>query len=211
MTATEPTATEELVPATVDPSAAAADPWSRFWRMSKIVAGTEMVPPALRDRPEAVFALALYAESVGIHPATAWQQVAFIAGKPVPSAQLQRALILQAGHTIETLAMTATRARVRGTRTDGTSLVVTFTIEDANRAGLVKKGGAWETYPAAMLHARASSALARALFPDAIGGMSYLAEELDDGPAELPDDVIDATEEHDGGDGGDVDDAELVT
>jgi len=184
--------------------------------MAKIVAGTEMVPPSLRDRPEAVFALALYAEAVGIHPALAWQQVSFIQGKPVPSAELQRSLILAAGHRLDVVEMSNERATVRGVRTDGSELTVTFSLDDAKRAGLLdKSGNSWRHYPASMCLARATSQLARALFPDAIGGMSYLAEELGGNPTPtgppgglrpVPDDEADRA----AADAAHADDLELV-
>ena len=186
--------TAEVVPIPDDtptPAVPDSDPWARYWRMAQRIANTEMVPAGLRGRPDAVLAVALYGEAVGIHPMIALQQISFIAGKPVPSAELQRSLILAAGHRLDVVEMTNARAVVHGTRTDGSELTVTFTLEDAQRAGLVKKGGAWTTYPAAMLHARATSQLARALFPDAIGGMSYLAEELDNGRPPVPIAIVD--------------------
>jgi hypothetical protein len=57
-------------------------------------------------------------------------------------------------------------------------------MEDAHRAGLSGKGP-WKSYPAAMLRARAISAMARAMFPDALSGVVYTPEELG---AEVDDD-----------------------
>ena len=92
--------TAELVPIPDDTPTPVpdSDPWARYWRMAQRIANTEMVPAGLRGRPDAVLAVALYGEAVGIHPMIALQQISFIAGKPVPSAELQRSLILAAGH-----------------------------------------------------------------------------------------------------------------
>ena len=56
-------------------------------------------------------------------------------------------------------------------RTNGFSFKVTFTMDDAKRAGLVKSGGAWESYPSNMLRWRALGYAADQVFPDVIGGM----------------------------------------
>ena len=195
--------TAELVPMTdhVDPPAPESGYGSQYWRMAQRVANTEMVPAGLRGRPDAVLAVMAYGAAVGVDPMVALQQISFIQGRPVPSAELQRSLILAAGHRFDIVEMTNARAVVHGTRTNGSELTVTFTLEDAKRAGLLdKKGDTWRQYPAAMLLARATSQLARALFPDAISGLSYLAEELEHGqPVPIavhdhhaaPDDVAD--------------------
>jgi len=53
----------------------------------------------------------------------------------------------------------------------------TYTIEDAARAKLIRDGGNWTKDPRSMLTARASSRLARRVFPDVIGNV-YTPEEL---------------------------------
>jgi hypothetical protein len=71
-------------------------------------------------------------------------------------------------------------ATVYGKRSDtGEELEVSWTMEDAARAKLGGKD-VWKQYPRAMLLARATSELARALFADVLGGMRYTPEELGD-------------------------------
>lgn len=55
----------------------------------------------------------------------------------------------------------------------------TYTVEQAVRAGLIKDGGAWKKDPASQLIARASSRLARRVFPDLVGNI-YTPDELRD-------------------------------
>jgi len=62
-------------------------------------------------------------------------------------------------------------------RTNGFEYTATFTMADAARAGLVKKGGGWDKYPANMLRWRAIGYCADIVFPDVTGGM-YRPEEL---------------------------------
>ena len=62
-------------------------------------------------------------------------------------------------------------------RKGGFTYTARFTMEDAQRAGLVKGGSGWEKYPANMLRARAIGFCADIVFPDVIGGMKR-ADEL---------------------------------
>jgi len=62
-------------------------------------------------------------------------------------------------------------------RTNGFEYTATFTMADAQRAGLVKKDGGWDKYPANMLRWRAIGYCADIVFPDVTGGM-YRPEEL---------------------------------
>ena len=60
---------------------------------------------------------------------------------------------------------------------------MTWTLDDARRAKLDGKQN-WRTYPRAMLTARASAELARAMFADVIGGLAATEELEDTAPAE---------------------------
>lgn len=76
---------------------------------------------------------------------------------------------------------TVTMRRVRLQPWDRTEKIefeftVTFTMKDAERAGLVKDGGAWQTYPANMLRWRAIGYCADQVFPDVIGGLHRIDE-----------------------------------
>jgi len=57
-----------------------------------------------------------------------------------------------------------------------------FTIKDAERASLIKPGGAWEKYPKDLLFSRAFTAGARKYAPEALGGIGYTPEELESIP-----------------------------
>jgi hypothetical protein len=61
-------------------------------------------------------------------------------------------------------------------RKNGLRYEITWTMEDAKRAGLVKTGGNWEQYPANMLRWRAVGYAIDVVFPDAIGGMKRADE-----------------------------------
>jgi hypothetical protein len=62
---------------------------------------------------------------------------------------------------------------------------ISFTIEQARAAGLTNRSDAWKSFPEAMLRARASTALARAVYPDVLNGL-YSVEEIQDMGGALP-------------------------
>lgn len=151
------------------------------WTLASRIAGTDFVPVAFRGRPEAVLAAMLTGHELGIGPMQSLGKIHVIEGKPAISAELMRALVLQAGHELWIDESTATKCTVAGRRR-GTDQIskVTWTMDDAKRAGLDGRQN-WRKYPKQMLAARASSELARMAFPDVLAGVSYSVEELTDG------------------------------
>jgi hypothetical protein len=150
--------------------------------LAQRIGGTDFVPTALRNNPAAITAALLYGEEVGLAgPMTSLARIAVINGTPTLYAEAQRALILHAGHDLWIDELTVSRCTVAGRRKDSDQISrVTWTMDDARRAGLAGKQP-WRTYPRQMLLARASAELARAVFPDAIGGLAA-TEELEDSP-----------------------------
>lgn len=124
--------------------------------------------------------IATKGKELGIPPLQAFSSISVIGGKPSLSAELMLALIYQrvpgAKITIKTPAdRQNTECTVSMQRPGGESMDFRFTMEDAKRADL--RGTGWQKYPASMLRARAISAGARAVFPDAIMGC-YTPEEV---------------------------------
>lgn len=160
--------------------------------LANAIAGTEFVPTHFRNNPAAIAAAILYGDEVGLGPMQSLAKIAVINGRPTLAAEAQRALILQAGHDLWVEEATASRCTVVGRRrgSEATSRI-TWTMDDAKRAGLTGKPP-WKLYPRQMLLARASAELARAVFPDAIGGLAS-TEELDDGAGAADVTVAEAT------------------
>lgn len=166
------------------------------WKTAQRVAKTEFVPDAYRGRPEAVFAAILYGRELGFGPMQSLQSINVIKGKPSLAPEAMRARVLAAGHTIQTETYGNEQVTLIGVRADTEAeATITWTLDDAKRAGLIKQGGGWTTYPRAMLLARATSELCRLLFPDCISGASYTPEELGgENPVSDDSDVIDVEE-----------------
>src|SRR5258707_8256263 len=190
MTTTEIAVTENgHVPAERD----VVDGWlavaSDVIKLANVIAETEFVPAEYRDSPPAVAAAILVGRELGIGPMMSLRHVQLVKGVPTLSAEYKRARVLGAGHDFEIEELNTTRCRVRGRRT-GTPkwLEVTFTMDDAKRAGLLApsrsgKPGAWLTRPRRMLFARAGSELCDFLFADVVNGLPT-AEILADGAVE---------------------------
>lgn len=146
---------------------------------AEILCRTEFVPKAMRGNADMVTAAIMYGDEIGVSPVAALQGIDVIEGRPRPSSDLMRALVLAAGHSYVVHEMTGVRCRVSGLRNgrpEHERMTVEWTIDMAKAAGLTGKPN-WRSYPRAMLFARAMSDLCRAIFPDAIRGLGYMADD----------------------------------
>lgn len=144
------------------------------------IAATPFVPKDFQGKPAAVAACILMGRAVGVDPMVALQHVSIVQGRPVLSAELMRSLILSNGHQLRFPELTATRAVVEGRRRgDEDWTRVSFNMDEAKAAGLAGKDN-WRKHPQEMLAARATSRLARLIFADCLGGLSYTADEMAD-------------------------------
>lgn len=159
------------------------------------------LPTSIKSSEQAII-IALKGRELGIPPMVAFAHISVINGKPCISAELMLSQIYQK----------VPSASINFIKNDNESCVIeairknckpstwSFTIEDAKSAQLLGKQ-VWKQYPAAMLRARAISAMARAVFPDALNGVSYTPEEMgaeieiDDNGTEVIKDVTPAGEE----------------
>jgi hypothetical protein len=147
------------------------------------IGGTDFVPQGIRNNPAAITAALLYGAEVGLGRMQSLAKIAVINGRPTLAAEAQRALILAAGHELWVEESTISRCTIAGRRRDSEQVSrVTWSMDDARRANLAGKTP-WRMYPRQMLLARASAELARAIFPDAIGGLAATEEIEDVAPA----------------------------
>lgn len=151
------------------------------WALAQRVARTEFVPEALRGKPEAVLACILAGHEVGVGPMQALSKIHVIKGRPTMAAELMRAIVLREGHELWIEESTITKCTLVGKRRNSTrESRVSWSMDDAKRAKLEGRDN-WVAYPRAMLLARATGELCRAIFADVLGGISYTFEELEDG------------------------------
>lgn len=146
--------------------------------LAQRIAGTELVPAALRGKAPAIAASILYGREIGLPPMTALRSVYVVNGQVALKAEAMRGLILAAGHELVFTESSSARCVVKGRRKgqEEWSEPITWTIEDARKANLIRPGSPWNTYPRAMLKARATAELARDLYADVIAGFVALEE-----------------------------------
>lgn len=135
-----------------------------------------------------IMMIMLAAREYGIGPAQALNGgLHIIDGKVELSARMMCALIRKAKHSIKIVESTSQVCTLHGKRADnGDEATISFTIEEAQQAGLIKDKGAWKKTPTDMLYARALTRLARQLFADVIG-IGYVEGEIsNEDPHELP-------------------------
>lgn len=149
-------------------------------RISIYVSKAMTVPDELRGKPGTILTVFLAGRELGIGPMEALRHVFVIKGQVTLSAQLKNKLLRRAGHSVAVEERTPTSLTLVGTRQGtGERHAVTWTVERAKQAGLIKSGGAWTTHTEAMLWARCISQLGREHFPEVEGSSFYSPEEMD--------------------------------
>lgn len=152
--------------------------WAAMKEQVVMLANSRLVPGDLRGKPEDIMVIALAGRELSLPPMAALNKIHVIDGRPTLAAELMVALVLRAGHELVVVESDSTHALVKGRRRGSDQWqTVTFTMEEAQGAGITGKGN-WKKYPAAMLRARAISALCRFAFADVLLGNSYTPDEL---------------------------------
>lgn len=135
--------------------------------------------------PEGIFAVMAKAKSMNVNPLDALNGgMYYVKGKVEMSGQMMLALIRQAGHSVTMdPKSTQTNVTMHGKRVDnGDTWTVSFSVDDAKKAGTYSDGGVWNKYPQVMCSWRCVSMLGRFLFSDVIKGC-YVEGELSMAPA----------------------------
>lgn len=128
--------------------------------------------------PEQALTLMLLAQAEGMHPITAARDYHIITGKPAKKAEAMMRDFLRAGGKVEWHALDDLKASATFTHEAGGEATISWSIEDAKRADLMKNP-TWSKYPRQMLRSRVVSEGIRTVFPMATSGM-YVEEEVSD-------------------------------
>ena len=147
---------------------------------SNYLADSDMVPKDFKGKPGNCLIAMQWGAELGLKPLQSLQNLAVINGRPALWGDAVIALVLSSpvceyvtedddGHT----------ATCRVKRKGAPEQVRTFSMEDAQKAGLAGKQGPWTQYPKRMRQMRARAFALRDVFPDVLRGMP-VAEELQD-------------------------------
>jgi len=155
------------------------------FKLADYICDTDFVPKTYRGNAPATAAAILTGRELNMGPMMSLKHVQLVEGNPSLSAEYKRTRVLAAGHEFSILEWTSTRCRVKGRRrgTNEPPLEVTYTMDDARLAGLVRDRSGWVKRPRRMLFARAGTDLCDALFSDVVNGLPT-AELLAEGSTE---------------------------
>ena len=128
--------------------------------------------------PDQALSLMLLSQAQGIHPAQAAVDYHIIQGRPSLTTNAILARFQQAGGKVEYHIYTDTECKATFSHAQGGSLTLSWTIDQAKRAGLTGKDS-WRMYARAMLRSRVIAEGVRAVYPAVLGGM-YSQEEVSD-------------------------------
>jgi hypothetical protein len=137
-----------------------------------------MLPNGIKT-PEAAMAIAIKGVEIGMPMMQSFAQINIIGGKPCISAEGMNFLIRKhcPAAKIDIVKRDHEGCVINASRPGAMVTKFEFTMEDAKRAELLGNPS-WKKFPKNMLFARCISDMARTMFPDCIGGISYTPEEL---------------------------------
>jgi len=130
---------------------AVAMPLSEMREIAKIAASSGLFGAKNETQ---IIALMLLSQAKGIHPMLALERYDIIQNVPAMKSKTILALFQEAGGTVEWTEATETKCTGIFSHPSGGTTSVTWTIEMARKAGLIKPGGAWEKHPRPMLRCR---------------------------------------------------------
>ena len=162
---------------------------SEAMKYAELIAESGICPQAYRGKPGDVLVAVQMGAEVGLSPLQAIQNIAVIDNRPTIWGDAVLAIVRRSG-LLELFeerdpsdALTKKEGFCRVKRRGAAEVIERrFTIDDANRAGLIKRSGekgAWATYPGRMLQMRARSWALRDGFTDVLKGL-YFREEAED-------------------------------
>ena len=147
---------------------------------AQYLSDSNMVPKDFQGKPANCLIAMQWGTELGMKPLQAIQNIAVINGRPALWGDAVIALVLASpvcDYVTEEDDGTTAICRVR--RKGGAEQVRSFSMEDAQKAGLAGKQGPWTQYPKRMRQLRARAFALRDVFPDVLRGMA-VAEELQD-------------------------------
>ncbi len=149
-------------------------------KFCEMLAESSIIPQNFRGKPGDILVAIEWGMEVGLKPMQALNNIAVINGRPSIWGDAALALVRASGlleYIDERVEGDTAVCRIK--RKGEPETIRTFSMEDADRAGLTKKPGPWQQYPKRMLQMRARAWALRDVFPDVLSGIA-IAEEAQD-------------------------------
>jgi hypothetical protein len=151
---------------------------------SKLLADSDLVPKDYKGRPANVLVALQWGAEIGLRPLQALQNISVINGRPAIWGDAALALVRASPlceDVIERITGEGDKmiATCEAKRRGSASVISTFSMADAKRAGLAGKQGPWQQYTARMLQQRARGFALRDAFPDVLRGVITVEEARD--------------------------------
>lgn len=144
----------------------------------------DMLPANYAGKPGNVLVAMELGETLGLAPVVTILELYVVNNRPSISAKLMAALTRRAGHSLRTVSDDKQATCTITRRDTQEQTVLTFSMADAEKAGLAGKD-MWKKYPKRMLENRAISACVRLACPEVTMAVSQTPDELgDDGRVE---------------------------
>ena len=144
---------------------------------AKIIASSDMVPKDYVNKPGNVLVAVQTGAELGLKPMQSLQGISVINGRPGIWGDAMWALVISHPEYEDSHEeKTDTGCTITLKRRGRSAVVVSFTMEDAKKAGLAGKQGPWQTAPKRMMQMRARAFAARDLFADALKGIKSIEE-----------------------------------
>lgn len=151
---------------------------------ARVVSTGAMLPTQYRGKPADILIAMGLGRAMGLSPAESLYRIHVIQGRPTASAELIAANVRKAGHIL----------RVKGDETSARAVIIRnddpdfefesdWNLDRAKRLGLADRDG-WKRQPGTMMRWRAITEVARLACPEALYGVAYVREELDDLPVQ---------------------------
>lgn len=153
---------------------------------AKLIASSAIVPKAYQGKPSDILVAVQMGAELGLKPIQALQNIAVINSRPSVYGDALLALV-QVHPSFEDIKEwfdeKTNTAFCTVKRKNQSEHTVSFSSEDAKKAGLWGKSGPWSLYPKRMMQMRARGFALRDKFADALGGL-ITSEEAQDYPVE---------------------------
>lgn len=159
---------------------------SEAMEYSKMIASSCFCPQPMKGKPGDILVAMQMGAEIGLNPLQALQNIAVINGKPCVYGDAALAVVMSSPHYIShkewfegSIDQGNLTAFCSILRRNSEEYIKSFSMKEAITAGLWKKPGVWQQYPARMLQMRARSFAIRDKFADALRGIN-IREEVED-------------------------------